>query len=388
MSGHSRIKALSGAGIACLSLTLLAGFGPASNVPSASTGWRVVASTRTIAPTAIVVQSRHSAWMLGGGFTLKQPQSDFPAALHWNGRTWSKVGPASFPKAIRSTGIGCAGASSATNVWAFAGSTNSGGFANADGALRLEGGRWKLVKQFPVKQFGAGIVTGCLVESPTEIWVFGDAHVAPGVGTWHLHGRAWKQVTSGSYALDAASALTPDDVWADGETGFFNPVVAHWNGRVWARNTKLSKMLPKASASVELFLGGITAPRHDDVWLRVEVVRNPAGHEIFSAIVLHWNGRVWHRASPTDFGYYLPGAVRDGHGGWWADVFVNRSKRLVLHSVGRRWFKIPDSIRGCTAGQLTQVAPVPGSTSVLGLQNCPAKSAPPVVNVLLRGPRL
>jgi hypothetical protein len=321
--------------------------------------------------------------MFGGGFTLKQPQSDFPAALHWNGRTWSKWGPASFPKAIRSTGIGCAGASSATNVWAFAGSTNSGGFANAAGALRLEGGRWKLVRQFP-----AGIVTGCLVESPTEIWVFGDAHVAPGVGTWHLHGRTWAPVVSGHYALDAASAVSTDDVWAEGDDGFLNPVVAHWNGRLWARNTKLSRMLPKRSANVELFLAGITALRHNDVWFRVEVVRDLAGHTTFSAIVLHWNGRAWHRASPTEFGYYLPGAVRDGQGGWWADVFVNPSKRLVLHSVGDRWFKVPASIRGCGAGQLTELAPVPGSTSVLGVQNCLHEAAPPVVNVLLRGPRL
>lgn len=383
MSGHNRIRAISGAGLTCLSITLLAGFGPASNAPSASTAWRVVASTRTIVIPDVVAPSRHSAWALGGGFTLAQPQSDFPAALHWNGHTWSKVGPASFPKAIRSTGFGCAAASSAANVWAFAGSTNSGGFANAAGALRLERGRWKLVKQFP-----AGIVTGCLVESPTEIWVFGDAHVAPGVGTWHLHGRTWGRVVSGNYALDAASAVNAGDVWAEGDDGFINPVVAHWNGRMWARNTKLSRMLPKTSANVELFLGGITALRHNDVWFRVEVVRNPAGHATSSAIVLHWNGRVWHRASPAEFGYYLPGAVRDGHGGWWADAFVSPSKRLVLHSVGGRWFKAPASIRGCRTGQLYQLAPVPGSTSVLGLQDCPAKSGPSAVNVLLRGPRL
>ena len=383
MSGHNRIKALVGAGITCLSILLLAGFGPVSNVPSATAGWRVVASTRTIFIPEVVAPSRHSVWALGGGFTLAQPQSDFPAALHWNGHAWAKVGPARFPKAIRNTGIGCAGASSAANVWAFAGSTNSGGFANAAGALRLEGGRWKLVKQFP-----AGIVTGCLVESPREIWVFGDAHVAPGVGTWHLHGRSWGRVVSGKYALDAASAVSPDDVWAEGDDGFLNPVVAHWNGRAWARNTKLSRMLPKQSANVELFLGGITAVRHNDVWFRVEVIRNPAGHATFSAIVLHWNGRAWHRASPAEFGYYLPGAVRDGHGGWWADAFVNPSKRVVLHSVGGRWIKVPATTRGCPAGQLYQLTPVPGSTSVLGLQNCPAKSGPPAINVLLRGPRL
>lgn len=383
MSGHNRIKALSGAGIACLSLTMLTGFGPASNAGSASSGWRVVASTRTIVIPQVVAQSRNSAWALGGGFTLAQPQSDFPAALHWNGRRWSKVGPASFPKAIRSTGIGCSGESSATNVWAFAGTTNAGTFAAAAGALRLVGGRWKLVKQFP-----AGLVTGCLVESPTDVWVFGDGHVAPGTGTWHLHGRTWTRVTSGHYTIDEASAVRADDIWAVGDNGFLDPVVAHWNGRVWARNTKLSKLLPKPSANVELFLGGITAVAHNDVWFRLDVQRNPAGHSTWSAIVLHWNGRVWRKASPADFGYYLPGAVRDGHGGWWADVFVTLTKRMLLHAVHGRWFKVAVSISGCRAGQVYQVAPVPGSTSVLGLQSCEVKNSPAEVNVLLNGPRL
>jgi hypothetical protein len=383
MSGHNRVKALGAAGVACLSLTLLAGFGPASNAPVASSGWRAVASTRTISFPEVVAQSRHSAWVLGGGFTLAQPQSDFPAALHWNGRTWSKVGPASFPRAIGSTGIGCAGASSAANVWAFAGSTNSAGFANAAGALRLEGGRWKLVKQFL-----AGIVTGCLVESPTEIWVFGDAHVAPGVGTWHLHGRTWRRVISGDYALDAASAVSADDVWAEGETGFLKPVVAHWNGRVWARNTKLTKALPTVAGTDTLIFGGITATGRNDVWFRAYVVHNPGVRPSYSAVVLHWNGRAWRKVSVAAFGYYLPGAVRDGRGGWWADVIVNQSERRVLHAVRGRWFTTPVSIRGCRTGGLYQLAPVPGSASVLGLQNCPAKGAPAAVNVLLRGPRL
>src|SRR5258708_3823307 len=172
MLGRSRIRVWGIAVLLSVSLTMLAGFGPAGAGAPASTGWRVVASTRTIAFSGLVAQSRHSVWALGGGFTLARPQSDFAAGLHWNGRTWSKV---TFPKAISNTGIGCAGASSATNVWAFAGTTNSGGLADAAGALRLDGGQWKLGKRFP-----AGIVTGCLVESPSGVWGFGGAPVGPG----------------------------------------------------------------------------------------------------------------------------------------------------------------------------------------------------------------
>jgi hypothetical protein len=329
----------------------------------------------------IVAQSRTSAWALGGGFTLAQPQSDFPAALHWNGHSWSKV--TSFPKAIGPTGIGCAGESSPANVWAFAGTTNSGSNAAAAGALRLEGGRWKLVKRFP-----AGIVTNCLVEAPTEVWVFGDSHVAPGVGTWHLHGRAWTQVITGNYAVDSASAVSSGDVWAQGETGFGVPVLAHWNGRTWVRNSQLSRALPKVSPKAYLFLGGITATGRHDVWFRLYVISGPPANPAISARVLHWNGRAWFKVGTRDFGYYLPGAVPDGHGGWWAEVAVTGFGRRVFHEVRGRWWPVPVLMPGCRTGPLTQLTPVPGTTSVLGLQQCPAKHPPGIVNVLLYGPRL
>jgi hypothetical protein len=128
----------------------------------------------------------------------------------------------SFPKAISTTGIGCAGASSARNVWAFAGTSSVGSGATAAGALRLVSGRWKLVKSF------AGIVTGCLVEGPTEVWVFGDAHVARGTGTWHLHGHTWTHLPFKGFVLSGASAIGANDVWGDGETGFSAPVVGYF----------------------------------------------------------------------------------------------------------------------------------------------------------------
>src|SRR5258708_32664657 len=104
------------------------------------------------------------------------PGKGFPFGLHWNGRAWSKV---NFPKSISTTGIGCAGASSAQNVWAFAGTSSGGGFANPAGALRLVRGDWTLGTSFP-----AGIVTGCLALGPPALWVFGPAHAPPGPAPW------------------------------------------------------------------------------------------------------------------------------------------------------------------------------------------------------------
>jgi hypothetical protein len=70
-----------------------------------------------------------------------------------------------------------------------------------------------------------GIVTGCMVLSPTEVWVLGDAHVGPGVGLWHLHGTTWTSITSLPYALADASVIGTGDIWAEGDNSFAFPVV-------------------------------------------------------------------------------------------------------------------------------------------------------------------
>jgi hypothetical protein len=390
--GRRGVGALGVVGIVGVSLIGLVGeasnvrAGPVASVPNR---WRVVASIPAVGMTAVVALSRQSAWAFGAGFNSADPVDVYPAGLRWNGHRWTKV---SFPKSISTDEIGCAGASSATNarraptVWAFAGSYATYIPARAGGALQLAGGRWKLVKRFP-----AGIVGGCLVENPSEIWVFGDPFVlpGPGLGTWHLHGHTWTHVKTGGYTLGAASAIGADDVWAEGENSLIRPVAAHWNGRTWARNTQLIKALGKVASNEWFLVGGINALSRNDVWLRVFAVHNPLGKATVSTLVRHWTGRAWQKVAPADFGYYLPGAVRDGHGGWWADVLVNPLSQSehtrLLHAVRGRWSGVPVSIRGCRSAEIGPLAPVPGSTSVLAVQECLRLD---IANVLLYGPRL
>lgn len=265
-----------------------------------------------------------------------------------------------------------------SSEWAFAGTSVSGNSAAAAGALRLENGRWKLVKAF-----SPGIVTGCLVLSPTEVWVFGDAHVAPGTGTWHLHGHTWTHLAYQKYALDGASAISQNDVWGGGETGFGVPVVARWNGRAWVRNTPLAKALPTAQG---LSIEGITAISDHDVWLRVLVTHtHPKPGN--TNLVLHWNGHAWLKVGPANPGYYLPGAVPDGHGGWWSYPSTNPYVHLagaVRHEVSGHWVKVPVRIAGCPGSLPYLLTRVGGSATMLGLQLCPAASGS-VTHVLAYG---
>jgi len=353
---------------------------PGPGVSLTAPHWRVVVTVKSAFLAGLVAPSLHSVWALGtGGVVAGKPGKAFPVGVHWNGRGWSKV---SFPQAISNTGIGCAAASSARSVWAFAGASTGGNGADAAGALRLVRGRWKLVKSFP-----PGIVTGCLVVDATDVWVFGDAHVAPGTGTWHLHGRTWTHLGFHGYLLDSASAITRNDIWGAGSTSFLVPVVARWNGRSWVRNKQLASSLPKPGPNVELSIDGITAISNKNVWLRILVSRF-SGKRTDSFLVLHWTGGAWHHVGPSNRGYFLPGAVRGGDGTWWSFLQPDAFGRLpsgVRHLVHGRWVKVPVKIAGCLANQPLLLVPAGTSSTMLGLQFCPSSSRI-VAHVLARGP--
>ena len=339
--------------------------------------WRVVATAKPAFLSGLVAPSRHSIWALGTGAVSGKPEQGFPLGLHWNGRTWSKV---SCPAAIRSTGIGCAGASSPRNVWAFAGTSSAGSSARAAGALRLVNGRWKLVKQFT-----PGIVTGCLVVDATDVWVFGNAHVAPGTGTWHLHGRTWTHLAFHGFLLSSASAVGKNDIWGLGSNSFLAPVVAKWNGRSWVRNTQLTKALPTSSQSVGVFANAITATSDKNVWLRVLVSRLNGSKRTDSYLVLHWTGGAWHRVGPSNPGYFLPGAVRGGDRSWWSFLPVDPFGQVpsgVRHLVHGHWIKVPVKIAGCLAQRPYLLTPAGTSSTMLGLQVCSGGST---AKVLARG---
>ena len=373
--------AMLAAGLAGLAPVALTGSATAATAAASSTAaWHVATSTKTAFLTSVTAPSVTNIWALGTGSVPGNPSEGVPFGLHWNGSSWTK---ASFPQAISKTGIGCAGATAPNDIWAFAGTSSAGGDAAAAGALRLVNGRWKLVKAFP-----AGIVTSCLVLSPTDVWVFGDAHVAPGVGLWHLNGTTWTNITGLPYALANASAISAGDVWAEGDDSFGFPVVSRWNGRSWVRNTALTAALPKPSSSRELFIDGITAISDSNVWLRVLVTTFSGGNRSDSLLVLHWNGSSWLKVGPSNPGYFLPGAVRDGHGGWWSVIPADSFGHLpsgVWHQVSGHWVKVPVTIAACPTAVPYLLNRAAGSATMLALQLCPANSAQ-VNNVLADGP--
>jgi hypothetical protein len=238
--------------------------------------------------------------------------------------------------------MSCAGFSSPTNVWAFSGAgASAGNPPSTVSALRRRAGRWVIVKNFP-----RSYITGCNALSATNVWVFGGAvaGLGPGIGTWHLHGSTWSQLKTGNLVLFNASAVSATDIWAAGadisQITTIQPVVARWNGRSWHEIRSIGTVLPKPTSTTHVGIAKINALSGRNVWVLAAVFRNSA----ISFVVVHWNGHAWSRVKPGSSGYYLPTAVRDGHGGWWSVPFLPGSLvRYLLHRTHDRWtrFSLP-----------------------------------------------
>ena len=72
--------------------------------------------------------------------------------------------------------------------------------------------------------------------------------------------------------------------------------------------------------------------------------------------------------SRSSFGFHLPGAVRDGHGGWWAAPFVQDTSAPYLpHSTGGRWTRFALPVRGPLSLHSYALARVPGTAAMLAV---------------------
>jgi hypothetical protein len=342
--------------------------GPA--IAAAPAQWRIVAHSSS-ALTAVIAPDGRSAWALGIR-AVGPPSSSTPfrpAGVHWNGHVWSA---ATFPKSVAS-GIGCAGSSSPGNVWAFAGGTEFGDNSTYAGALHLVGGKWTVSAKFT----RPGLVSGCSVLGPRSAWVYGLTHVAPGVGTWRLSGRTWKPVLhTGNFALLTASTVSANDVWAIAAgPALLDNVVAHWNGHTWNRNKALGAVLPPPSASVIPEVTAINAVRAGDVWISAAIRKQTSGGTTTTVLTLHLSGGKWHKVPRTSPGYYLPAAVSDGHGGWWAPgppvplppAGPAVTGPYLLHETGGRWRHVPLPMVTGAVLQVTGIVHVPGSNAMLAI---------------------
>jgi hypothetical protein len=306
--------------------------------------------------TAVVAVGRNGGWAFNG--------ISKPTAWKRSGASWTRV---SFPGRSGEEVV-AAGASSATNVWAF---TDAG---NASRALRWNGSNWSVARSFG-KQIG-----GAVVISATDVWVFGEPF-APGgaLGTWHYNGHKWAKVTSG-HGLEGGSALSAASIWSFGGTS-----VAHWNGSTWTR-TSVAALLPAKQALNDPAVVGIDAQSKDSVYA---IGSGNLEDEGGPTVILHYNGHSWARVAQGSFGVGtspLQQVASDGHGGLWLPMPAAGAERsyLVHYAAGKLTAAaLPTGPRKIS---VESVAHIPGTSQLLagGFTHAVNNPGAGVVAVLLQ----
>jgi hypothetical protein len=131
-----------------------------------------------------------------------------------------------------------------------------------------------------------GLLLGSLVPgsraSSTTVARLADAS-SQGCGTWKI-----VPSVIGNIRLSSVVAVSPNDVWAAGQTGEggLSAVVEHWDGTSWSR-------VPEAPMDNWQGINGLAALAPDDVWAVGWAAVHPKDLDPFLPLVEHWNGNVW-----------------------------------------------------------------------------------------------
>jgi hypothetical protein len=230
--------------------------------------------------------SANEAWAVGRsgrGGTL---------VARWNGSVWAPQSTPTDNASGQLSGIAAAG----STVWAVGQAVEPGSSYNLRAlVLQRAGGTWR-VASVP-RVLGNEFLEGVDATGPTDAWAVGwggaditSATVSPIALRWN--GTSWRSQpppTTASTTLHAVDALTPTNGWAAGQTlsGFYyQPYVAQFNGTSWRR-----------VATPTLGDGGrltdIVALSPSNI-----VAIGTTGTSRLP-LVLHWNGSSWTRETAS-----------------------------------------------------------------------------------------
>lgn len=316
---------------------------------AASPGWRIVANHHYL-PRAdnngllsVVAPAKTDAWAFGGN-NVGSAQGR-PIAEKWNGSTWHT---ATLPVGVTGN-LEAASAPAAKDIWAVSEETGY--------LLHFNGSAWSVAKRFT-----EGLVaTGVTAFGPRNVWVFGTTGFGPGLGTWHLHGTTWTQVTGLGGSITTASALSASDIWAIGSKVNPQDAIVRYQGSGWKQVT--SKALSGGQ------FNNILALSSTNVW--VSGVK--AGTE--TPLLVHLHGTTW-TAVTVPFKLNLGAMTSDGHGGLWmtsgALPPTNRSwaVHLAISSTGARtWTR---QLLTSGGGGVFDITRIPGTTSLWAVGSKPA----------------
>jgi hypothetical protein len=223
-----------------------------------------------------------------------------PLAAHWDGRAWRAVRvPLPLGRQAWFQGVF---AVSPSDVWAVGVSSDRSQTTDDDLTFieHFDGSIWSIVPSpNPGQGFGAAnVLNGISGTGPDDLWAAGY-DLDPATGTIellfeHWDGTAWTASPSptppggADFGL-AVSAISPDDVWAVGDSALQVTRAAHWDGTAWSIVTTPS--LHDGINPLNL-LTGVTAVGSNDVWAS-GYEGNVNNQNFAQPYMLHWDGSTW-----------------------------------------------------------------------------------------------
>lgn len=377
---------------AVATVALTGGVGSASGFPSATTGWRIVATLGRNGPAqhgglvATGPTDAFSAWCC----VYTPSSTDF--VLHWNGRHWGKIALPAAMNANVGWQLVTMGASSSSNMWVFA--NNNGGLASIDKIGIWNGSRWT-VRTLPgwvLPIARSGFATGqAVVFGPGNVWVLGgEGLFGPIAVAAHFSGGVWHRVSlpAAPYA-NAVSAIGLEEIWATGFTKqslkSAHPVwtVMHWNGSAW-RTVALPKASVPTGDSVSYGSPVATGPR--SVWL-VRTIWS--GRTLLSTALLHWDGS-WHVPVRVPLATTGIGQIsQDGHGGLWMQAWQRSSssyREYLYHYAGGVWSRESVPAMTGTQASIFNMTWIPGTRSLWAIGTLTTSGGVVTGDILKYGP--
>ncbi len=174
--------------------------------------------------------------------------------------------------------------------------------------------------------------------SATDVWAVGFTINPRGIKSTplalHWNGRKWNEVATprvDNGSLLAVAAISSDDVWAVGDTGWESAtLVEHWDGRVWQVVDA-----PRGTGGYNRLtdVGFVSA---QDV---LATGYSNSGEDPPEPIRLHWDGSSWTHAPARYDGITALDAISATEA--WSVGETPVGKTLARHWNGTRWKTVP-----------------------------------------------
>ena len=288
----------------------------------------------------VAARSATDVWAVGGTSQFADSQ---PLAVHWNGRSWTRVPT----PALKIGGYFNAVAdSSASSVWAVGLAGPGRGIIASEQLIEHWNGRHWTVQHFPALP-GGGQFSGVAALSASDAWAVGN--VGWQTLAEHWNGAKWSRWASpdplpgvGTSALSAITMITADNAWAVGNVGLpdgsSRTLTAFWNGRRW-------RLVASPSRGDNASLFGVTASRANNIWAVGTAYAVPGcigescGPSL--SLIMHWNGTRWTvvpSPNPQEtINIALNGIAAVTRDNIWAVGNANYSSTFIVHWNGRAW---------------------------------------------------